>query len=136
MNAFGTTGLKAFTLTVPKAFEPQTNFSDATLIVGESANPVASKECLAPSMEGPSTFSTTTINGVPFSVFKTSDAGAGNYYKTTSYRTLHNGTCYAIEYTIHSAQIANYPTSYGLQPFDEQTIDSLMQKIVDTFKFI
>jgi hypothetical protein len=134
-NAFGTTGVKAFTLTVPKAFEPQTNFADATLTVGESANSVALKECLTPSMEGPSTFSTTTINGIPFSVFKISDAGAGNLYETTSYRTVHAGECYAVEYTIHSSQIANYPASYNLKSFDETKINSLMQNVIQTFKF-
>jgi hypothetical protein len=135
INAFGTTGIKAFTLTVPKAFAPQTNFSDATLTVGTSKDATAVHECLSPSTEGPSNLATTTINGIYFTVFTSSDAGAGNYYETTSYRTLHNGTCYAIEYTIHSAQIADYPASYNLQPFDEQKIDSLMQNIVDTFRF-
>jgi len=136
MNAFGTTGVKAFTLTVPKAFEPQTNFSDATLTVGLSANATAVHECLSPSTEGSTSAATTTINGVAFSVFHSSDAGAGNLYATTSYRTLHSGTCYAIEYTVHSSQIANYPASYNLQPLDEHKIDSLMQQIVGTFTFI
>ena len=135
-DTFGTTGIKAFTLTVPRAFEPQTNFSDATLIVGASTDAAAVRECLSPSTEGPSDTATTTINGIPFSVFHFSDAGAGNYYETTSYRTLHAGKCYAVEYTVHSGQIGNYPESYHLQPFDKSKIDSLMQNIVNTFIFI
>jgi hypothetical protein len=137
LDANGTAGIQYFTLTVPSAFEPQTNFADATLTVGASANGTAVAQCLAPDASGGPTTATSSamVNGVPFTIFKFSGAGAGNYYDTTSYRTLHAGKCYAVEYTIHSGQIANYPASYNLQPFDEQKIDSLMQGIVGTLKF-
>jgi len=94
------------------------------------------RECLSPSTEGPTSATTTTINGVSFTVLKSSDAGAGNYYETTSYRTVHANKCYSVEYTVHSAQIENYPTSYNLTSFDETKINTLMQNIVGTFKFI
>ena len=137
MNA-NAPGIKYFTLTVPRAFEPQTNFVDATLTVGASANNTAVAQCLTPDQSGgPATAtSSATINGINFTVFKSTGAGAGNYYETTSYRTLHAGECYAVEYTVHSGQIANYPASYNLQPFNEQQIDSVMQNIVGTFKFM
>lgn len=138
LNLNNVPGIKYFTLTVPRAFEPQTNFADATLTVGGSKSSAAIAACLTPDQSGESATATSsaTINGINFTVFKSSDAGAGNYYETTSYRTLHAGECYAVEYTVHSGQIANYPSSYGLQPFNEQTIGSLMQNIVGTFKFI
>ena len=131
-------GIKYFTLTVPRAFEPQTNFVDATLTVGASGNAAAIAQCLTPDPSGgPATAtSSATINGIGFTVFNSTGAGAGNYYETTSYRTLHAGKCYAVEYTIHSGQIANYPASYGLQPFNEKQINSVMQNIVGTFKFL
>ena len=44
----GGPGLKLFTLTIPRAFEPQTNFADATLTVGASADPNAVKQCFVP----------------------------------------------------------------------------------------
>jgi hypothetical protein len=126
-----------FTITVPSAFEPQTNFADAKLTVGASANNKAVADCLVadPSGGPPSATSTTTINGIQFTVFKSSDAGAGNYYETTSYRTVYSGQCYAIEYTVHSSQIGNYPPQYNLQPFDDNQITSLMDRIVGTFQF-
>jgi hypothetical protein len=126
-----------FTLTVPKAFEPQTNFADATLTVGSSKDPIAITQCLAtdPNSGQTTPTSTVVINGVAFTVFQFSSAGAGNLYETTSYRALHNGACYAIEYSVHSSQIANYPASYNLQPFDQAKIDSLMQTIIGTFSF-
>jgi hypothetical protein len=132
-----TTGIVFFTLTVPRAFEPQTNFADATLTVGSSEDATAVAQCMSAEQTGglATPTSTATINGTTFTVFHSNDAGAGNYYQTTSYRTLHAGQCYAIEYTIHSAQIANYPTSYNLQPFDQAKIDTLMQNIIGTFKF-
>jgi hypothetical protein len=76
-----------------------------------------------------------TINGITFTAFNFAGAGAGNYYETTSYRTLHAGQCYAVEYTVHSGQIANYPASYDLQPFNESKINTVMQAVVGTFKF-
>lgn len=138
LDANGASGIKYFTLTVPRAFEPQTNFADTTLTVGASGNNTAVAQCLAPDASGgPITAtSSATINGINFTVFTSTDAGAGNYYETTSYRTLHAGKCYAVEYTVHSGQIANYPSSYNLQPFSEQQIDSVMQNIVGTFKFM
>lgn len=138
LNANGASGVKYFTLTVPRAFEPQTNFADATLTVGASAGSAAITQCLTPDQSGgPATaISSATINGIDFTVFTFNGAGAGNYYETTSYRTLHAGRCYAVEYTVHSGQIANYPASYDLQPFNEQQIDSVMQNIVGTFKFM
>jgi hypothetical protein len=138
INSNGQTGVQYFLLTVPRAFEPQTNFSDATLTVGASSKPDAIFQCMTPDQSGEEAMATSsaTVNGIPFTVFRSNSAGAGNYYQTTSYRTLYNEQCYAIEYTIHSSQIANYPSSYNLQPFNEQKIDLLMQNIVGTFKFL
>ncbi len=138
LNANGASGVKYFTLTVPRAFEPQTNFADATLTVGASGNSAAVAQCLAADTSGGPTTATSSvmINGVHFTVFTSTGVGAGNYYETTSYRTLHTGKCYAIEYTVNSGQIANYPSSYNLQPFNDQQINSVMQNIVGTFKFM
>ena len=130
-------GLLYLTLTIPKAFEPQTNFDEATLTVGSSKSGTAIADCLVADPSGGATepSSTVILNGTSFTVFKASDAGAGNLYETTSYRTVHAGQCYAVEYTIHSSQIANYPASYNLHPFDQKMLTDLLDKIVGTFKF-
>ena len=136
LNADGATGIKAFTLTIPKVFEPQTNFADATLTVGHSADKDAITNCVSSQLGGSAEASSTaTINGIAFTVFHSSDAGAGNLYDTTSYRALNGGQCYAVEYTIHSSQIANYPASYNLQPLDEKMLTDVLDRIVGTFKF-
>lgn len=137
-NAQGPLGAIFFTLTVPPAFEPQTNFADAKLTVGSSHAQTAVAECLAPDATGRpiSATSTVIINGIQFTVFKSADAGAGNYYETTSYRTLHSGQCYAVEYTVHSGQIANYPSEYNLKPFNDPEITSLLDRMAGTFNFL
>lgn len=137
LDADGTPGVKYFTLTVPRAFEPQTNFVDATLTVGASGNDAAVAQCMTPDAGGePGTAtSSATINGIAFTIFTFGGAAAGNHYDTKSYRTLHAGECYAVEYTVHSGEIANYPPSYRIQPFNEPQIDSVMEKIVGTFNF-
>lgn len=131
-------GVLFFALTIPKAFEPQTNFSEAKLTVGASRSGSAVSDCLAgDSNGGPmTTTSTATINGTTFVIFHSSDAGAGNLYETTSYRTIHAGQCYAVEYTIHSSQIANYPAEYGLKPFDKAKLTDVLDRIVGTFRFL
>lgn len=130
-------GQQPFTLTIPRLFEPQTNFDEAVLSVGVSGDPAAVTHCLVqePSGDRSSASTTTSINGAVFTVFRLDDAGAGNYYETTSYRTLRARQCWAVEYTIHSSQIANFPVEYQLKPFDETKLHDILDRIVGTFKF-
>jgi hypothetical protein len=130
-------GNLALTVTISRSFEPQTNFADAKLTVGKSGSVVARANCLKSDAGGGpyAGVATTTINGVPFSIFTSAGAGAGNFYETTSYRALHAGLCYAVEYTIHSSQIANYPAEYRLQRFDKNKLTNVLDRIVSTFKF-
>ncbi len=134
----GTMGSVYLVVVVPATLEPQTNFVDAKLTVGSSRAKTAVADCLtadaASTVPGSST-GTAVVNGISYSVFKTSDAGAGNYFDTTSYRTVHAGQCYAIEYTIHSTAIGNYPVEYGLTAFDEGKIGVVLNRIVGTVKF-
>ena len=130
-------GLSLFSLVIPRAFEPQTNFADAKLTVGASRDTGALAACLTPDPTGPlpEPTSSVALGGVGFTVFHATDAGAGNYYETTSYRTLHAGECWAIEYTIHSSNIGNYPPEYGLKSLDEAKLRDVLDRIVETFKF-
>lgn len=133
-GANGDAGTLDFSLTLPKSFEPGTNFGDAKLTVGHSANTASVADCLKPDASGgPGTSMTTrVINGVTFTVFTSSDAGAGNLYDTTSYRTVQNKTCVAVEYTIHYSQFANYPAG-SITQFDETKVQAKLDSVVDTF---
>jgi hypothetical protein len=138
VGAGGVNGIRTLSLTIPHLFEPHTNFSDAMLTIGRSGNDLAVSGCLKPDQSGgpDGATSTAVIGGNTFVVFYSSDAGAGNYYKTTSYRTLARGQCWAVEYTIHSTQIANYPEEYHLQVFDEGKLTDVLDRIVRTFRFL
>lgn len=131
-------GFQPFILKISKLFEPQTNFEGATLTVGISDKPKAVAQCLVydnNNDKSQNVTSTKTINGIDFTIFPLTDVGAGNIYQTTSYRTIHNGECVAIEYTIHSTNLENYPAEYKLQQFDENKLDNVFNLIISTFKF-
>ncbi len=130
-----TSGLLLVKATLPSSFEPKTNFADATLTVGTSADPTAISECLTFAAGGNGVKkSSVTINGVTYTKFVTSDAGAGNFYQTTSYRAVRNSQCYAVEYTIHSANIGNYSPDQGIKAFDQAKVQSALESIVQSFK--
>ncbi|MDE1874590.1 MAG: MliC family protein [Patescibacteria group bacterium] len=129
-------GMLLAEVVMPGSFEPQTNFVDSRFTVGASSDPSAVATCLTSGNGDPTTtFGQTTIDGVSFAELGFGDAGAGNFYKTTSYRTVHNGECYAVEYTIHSSNIANFPPSRGISAFDQQKVASVMDSIVHSFQF-
>lgn len=132
-----TSGLVLAKAVLDRSFEPNTNFGEATLTVGTSPDPSAVATCLTYNPSGgPATApSTATINGAKYAVLRASDAGAGNLYDTTSYRTVRNNQCYVIEYTIHSTNIGNYDPSQGVKPFDAAAVKHVMDGIVESFRF-
>jgi len=134
----GTTdlGMMLAVVTIPRSFQPQTNFSEAKFTVGTSSDVNAVAACLTDTSGNSAQGTTTTINGVPYTVFSFGDAGAGNFYQTTSYRTVRDGQCYAIEYTVHSTNIGNYPPEQHITAFDEAKVKSALEGIVRSFKFL
>jgi membrane-bound inhibitor of C-type lysozyme len=129
-------GLVLAKLTVPSSLQPKTNFNEATLTVGTSADATAVSQCLTNVNGLPSTKSTVTINGVQYTKIVYSDAAAGNRYDTTSYRTVRNNQCYVIEYTIHYGNIDNYPADSGIKAFNESQVQNLLEQVVQSFKFL
>ena len=137
MNNATTTGLILAQMTVPKDTEPGTNFSEAKFTVGTSADPAAVKGCLTNNPTGGPAQApvSATINGTTYMEFHSEDAGAGNLYDTTSYRTVKNNQCYAIEYTVHTTQIANYPAG-TVTAYDAKNVQSIFNAIMMNFKFL
>jgi len=132
-----TSGLVLAKALLDGSFQPHTNFGDAKLTVGTSADPSAVATCLTYNPSGgPATASTKqTINGTTYTVMHANDAAAGNRYDTTSYRTVRNNQCYVIEYTIHYGNIQNYDASSGVKEFNEAAISKVMDGIVQSFRF-
>ncbi len=82
------------------------------------------------------TKSTATVNGIKYTIFVSTDAGAGNRYETTSYRTVQHGQCYAIEYTIHYAVLENFDPSSGVTGFDQKKVHDALDGIVQSLQFL
>jgi hypothetical protein len=122
---------------VPKSYQPNTNFSEAKFTVAASADAEAVSGCLTSTDGGPAQAGTPVmINGTSYMKLSYADAGAGNFYETTSYRTVHGGQCYRVEYTIHSTNIANYPEELGIKEFDKAKVTGLLESIAQSFKFL
>ena len=133
-NIDQTSGMILAKATIDRSTQPKTNFSGATLTIATSSDPKAVTDCLV-SQNGEGPVTTVTINGVQYAKTVGSDAGAGNLYDTTSYRTVRNSQCYAMEYTIHSTQLGNYDPSQGVTAFDVSKVTAPLEQMVQSFKF-
>ena len=130
------TGLLITKVVIPKDFMPNTNFGDAKFTVGTSADPSAVTNCLIYNLGNVVSTTKITIGSQEFTKINFTDAGAGNFYETTSYRTIYNNQCYAIEYTIHSTNIENYSHDQGITEFDKSSIVNIFEGIINSFKFL
>lgn len=135
-NADQTSGILLATLTIPRLFMSNTNFSEARFTVGRSSNPKDIKSCLVKSVYEDPAVIDQEISGIPFKRFSSSDAAAGNFYETTSYRAIVDGDCYALEYTIHSTNIGNYSPDQGIKEFDKSKVTKELESIIESFKFL
>ncbi len=129
-----TLGITIAKVAIPKETQPKTNFSEGTFSVGTSSDTKAINECLT-ATNGESLVGKETINSVLYTKFTLGDAGAGNYYNTTSYRTLRNNQCYAIEYTIHSTSLGAYSPEQGISAFDLQKVTTPLEAMVHSVTF-
>lgn len=129
-------GILLARISIPKAYMPNTNFSNAYLTIGASTDPKEIKSCTADASNGEVISGTKNISGYPFTKFVLGDAGAGNLYETTSYRGLLDGDCYVIEYTIHSTNIGNYSTEQGIKEFNKAKVQNEFETIIQSFKFL
>jgi hypothetical protein len=67
-----------------------------------------------------------------FTRFTLSDAGAGNYYETTSYRVLKNGACLSVETVIHSTSLGAYPANSGIKEFNKQAVQLKLNQVINS----
>ena len=127
-----TNGMVLVKLTVPQSFAPSTNFVGATFTVGDSSDPAAVADCT----KGPqgAVATPTKLGDMAVTMLAWQGRGAGQIYDTTSYRVLQGGVCYAIEYTIHSSDIANFPK--GTKAFDKQSVVAALDEVAKSFQFL
>ena len=120
---------------VPKSYMPGTNFSEASLKVTKSNDADVLKTCMEKIPDAKIIGSKILLDGVPFVGFGATDAGAGNFYETITYKGLAEGNCYTIAYTIHSTNIGNYSPDQGIKEFDKVKIQTELESIVSSIKF-
>lgn len=120
---------------IDRSTQPKTNFSGAKFTVGMSADAKAVAKCLLPSSMG-TPAGMVRIGETEFAKTISTDVGAGNYYTTTSYRTVHDGVCYAVEYTVHSTNLGNYDPSQGVSAFDQAKVDAVLVPLAQSFTFL
>lgn len=130
------TGYLAAKIVVPQSLYPGTNFSEAWLTVGSSNDPPAIAACLKNVQEEGMDVQDTTIDAYPFTKFSTGGAAAGNYYDTTAYHTILDGDCWAIEYTIHTTNIHNYPPEAGISEFSSAPLKAQLDLSARSFTFL
>jgi hypothetical protein len=115
---------------------PKTNFGDADFNVSqEAASSLAA--CLKfqyPAAPTSATPPQKEINGVDYYVLKGDDAGAGNFYDSTIYRTFTNGNCFELSETIHTSDIGNY-TPGTVTQINTVPIQTILDSILNSFKF-
>lgn len=120
-------------VTVPKGFQPGTNFSEAKFTVGVSSDKKAVDTCIK--NDGMNADVPVRINGIDFMQFALNDAAAGNRYDTVSYRTVFKNKCYAVETLVHYTNIGNYSPDQGIKEFDRGAIDQILENMVNSFIF-
>ena len=134
VNNITVTGTLYASVLVPQNYETKTNFADARFTVGASRKSEALSVCTTKE-QGEVDKGTVVIHGVTFHKFLGENAGAGNFYDSTSYRAVHNGQCWAVEYVIHTLNIGNFPPSAGVVAFDRAKIVAALEGLVTSVKF-
>ena len=114
----------------------RTNLGEASVMIGATRDPKIVAQCLLPSsqVENEKLLPLTkTINGVVYNVFQGMGVGAGNFYDSTSYRTVKNNICYEVVLLLHSSQILNYPAGL-VREFEHDKMLAELQAVADNFK--
>ena len=123
----------AVAFVLPKALFKGTNLLEAGAYIGQKATADVPAPWADP-YEGETAAGTTSINGVSWATFTSSEGAAGNIYDERVYRTAHNGTCYEIAELLHSAEIGNYDPG-TVTEFDKTQFEGYLEAIARSFTF-
>ena len=131
-----TTQTPVTSFVLPASMSAGTNLGTAGVYVGATSSASIVASCTSASTStGETAQGTQTIGTQQFAVFSSSDAGAGNFYETKSYRTVANGSCLEINETLHSGNIDNYPVG-AVTEFNHDEFSGILEAIVHTYQAI
>ena len=117
----------------PSFYYPNTNLSEAYLILTGTRDPVTVSTCTQPSTDQPETITgQVTINNYTFTRAEFTDVAAGNLYDQISYRTVFDKKCFELIVLIHSTNIGNY-TPGTVVEFDRDALLKKFEAVLDTF---
>jgi hypothetical protein len=105
----------------------------AELRIGVSSDPNDVKACLLPTNETLS--QPEIINGINFSKFIIENAGMMQYLEGVSYRTIHNGICYAVEQLKTGSSYRDVPNAKDIPDSVLNSYYNQIPDIIKTFKF-
>ncbi len=133
-----------FIASFPKDFGKGTNLSSLSVMSGIRD---VKKEACHTTMHGSNVASSSprfksipvNIEGVEFFLASIEGIGAGNLYVTTRYTTVHKNQCYSIAIVAHSfndIETFNQDNPKSLiKRYDQDKIDAILDKIVQSFTF-
>lgn len=75
-----------------------------------------------------------TIDGIRFTRFDAGDAAMSHYLDVHSYRTVHDGACYAIDLVVYGTNPEVYSPP-ATPPFTREQAFAQMQRVLQGFRF-
>jgi len=123
---------------ISKRYYDRTNLDEALVIISAKKNNSGLAGCLEPGIAGmpdEQPWHRVIVNKSVYNEREFLDAGAGNFYRLISYRTLHNGICYTVIQFIHWSNIGVF-TPGTVSPFGEWAVLRELERVARTFRFL
>jgi predicted ribosomally synthesized peptide with SipW-like signal peptide len=105
--------------------QPSNGFAYGYLVVNASTDPATVSSCMTNASPGFGTFSTTQINGIPFTIGGAGSAAAGTQEANTSYHALENGVCYSLDLD----EFSHYTGGTFVKSQAQNDLESIVQSL-------
>lgn len=116
----------------PKSKYQNSNLIEASLAVYVYPEKTVS-ECLKGVYNQQELSELETINGIDFFIERWGEGGMGHRYEVASYRTIHQGACYAVNLVLYWSSMSE---EMRTSTFDKTEVLELLINILRTFTFI
>lgn len=124
-------GTPVVALTIPGS----NHITAAEIRIGASRSPEEVRRCAEPpSAARTGSIGQATIDGIRFIRFDAGDAAMSHYLDVHSFRTVHDGTCYAIDLVVFGTNPEVYSPP-ATPPFTREQAFDRMQQVLRGFRF-